>query len=187
MGYLLKQSSDVRPLLFLMVNSTDHISGKTGLAPTVTISKNGGAFAAPTGAISEIANGWYKVAGNAEDTNTVGPLVLHVEATGADPCDDRFEVVAFDPGSATNLGLSSIGALTADERIASADALFDRAAAIDGKTLRQAMAIVAAVIAGKVSGAGSGVENFVGLDSETPRVEVTTDAAGNRTSVEYLP
>jgi hypothetical protein len=67
-----------------------------------------------------------------------------------------------------------------------ADALLDRADGVEADTtLRQAMRIVAAVLAGKVSGAGSGTESFTGLDGSTPRVEVTTDAAGNRTNVEY--
>ena len=69
-----------------------------------------------------------------------------------------------------------------------ADALLDRADAIEtGKTLRQAMRIMAAVLAGKVSGAGSGTETFTGLDGATTRAVVTTDADANRTNVEYSP
>jgi hypothetical protein len=71
---------------------------------------------------------------------------------------------------------------------ATADALLDRADAVEsGKTLREALRIIAAVIAGKVSGAGAGVETFTGLDGSTTRVEVTTDAAGNRTGITYTP
>ncbi len=110
MGYLLKKSSTTRPLLFLLVSSTDHITGLTGASVTVTISKAGGSFAAPSGSLTEIANGWYQVAANATDTNTNGPLLLHATAAGGDPTDDRFEVVSFDPDSATNLGLSNIDA-----------------------------------------------------------------------------
>lgn len=105
---LLKQSSTAQPLVFLMIDSTGHINGKTGLTPTVTLSKSGGAFGSPSGAVSEIANGWYKVAGNATDTDTLGPLILHATGTGADPTDVEFEVVAFDPQVATNLGLSAL-------------------------------------------------------------------------------
>ena len=39
----LKQSSTARPLLFLMVSSTDHIAAVTGISPTVTLSKAGAA------------------------------------------------------------------------------------------------------------------------------------------------
>lgn len=44
------------------------------------------------------------------------------------------------------------------ERNAVADALLSRANAIDGKTPKQILQIMAAVLAGKVSGAGSGLE-----------------------------
>lgn len=94
--------------MFLMVDSTDHISGKTGLSPTVTLSKNGGTFNSPVGTVSEVGNGYYKVAGHATDTNTLGPLILHATASGADPTDVEYAVVAFDPQSATDLGLSRI-------------------------------------------------------------------------------
>ena len=67
-----KQSSTSYPMNFFMADSTDHIAGKTGLEPTVTISKNGGAFAAAAGAVTEIGNGWYSLAGNATDRNTLG-------------------------------------------------------------------------------------------------------------------
>jgi hypothetical protein len=109
MGYLLKQSSTTRSLLFLMVDSGDHLTGKTGLSLTVTLSKNGASFAAPSGAVSEVGSGWYKVAGNATDSNTLGPLLLHATASGADPCDDRFEVVAFDPDTTGAGGLPVVG------------------------------------------------------------------------------
>jgi hypothetical protein len=67
-----------------------------------------------------------------------------------------------------------------------ADGLFDQADGIEADvTLRQVMRVMAAVLAGKVSGAGSGVESFLGLDGSTPRVQVTTDAAGNRLNVTY--
>jgi hypothetical protein len=78
-------------------------------------------------------------------------------------------------------------ALTAEERNSIADALLDRANAVDSKTVRQAMQIIAAVIAGKVSGAGTGTESFTGLDGDTPRVRVTATATGNRSAVEYYP
>lgn len=96
MGYTLKQSSAARPLLFLMLDSTDHVTPKTGLSPTVVIAKGLGDFAAPAGLVVERGNGWYQVAGSATDTNTIGPLLLHATATGADPVDDTFTVSAYD-------------------------------------------------------------------------------------------
>lgn len=96
MGYPVPQYNTTDNLLFLMVSSVDHITGMPGLVPGVSlfviISKNGAAFAAPAGAITEIANGWYQVAANAVDASTAGPLVLHATGTGADPTDESYDV-----------------------------------------------------------------------------------------------
>lgn len=111
MGYLIKQSATAQPLMFFMQDSAaSRPLGKTGLSPTVTLSKNGGAFASPAGAVTEVANGWYKVAGNATDSATLGPLTLYATASGADPCTDVFGVVAYDPQDAAGLGLSRLDA-----------------------------------------------------------------------------
>jgi hypothetical protein len=75
--------------------------------------------------------------------------------------------------------------LQSAEREAIAAALLDLANTIDGKTLRQALQIVAAVLAGKISGAGTGIETFRGLDDQHNRVVVTADITGNRTNVTY--
>jgi hypothetical protein len=105
----IKQSTAVINFAFLLVLSSDHITGATGLTPTVTISKNGGAFAAPSGAVTEIGNGWYKLAANATDSNTLGPLVLHASGTGTDPTDMILgAVVAFDPQDAVRQGLTAL-------------------------------------------------------------------------------
>lgn len=92
---LLSQSTSYTAT-FLMVQSNDHISALTGATVTVSISKNGGAFAAPSGGATatEISNGWYKIALSATDTNTVGDLDYHCTATSGDPTDFRDQVGA---------------------------------------------------------------------------------------------
>jgi hypothetical protein len=98
MPYAIHQSSTQSPLLFFLTLSSDHISPATGKSPTVTLSKAGGAFASPAGAVTEISAGWYKVAGNATDTNTLGPLALHATEASSDNCDLVVaEIVAYDP------------------------------------------------------------------------------------------
>jgi hypothetical protein len=92
MGYPIDLNNTTEPLIFLMVDSTDHITGKTGASPTVTISKNGGVFASPAGAITEVGNGFYQVAANATDANTLGPLALHATAAGCDPTDEVYDI-----------------------------------------------------------------------------------------------
>lgn len=108
MNKLRKQSDATYPLFFLMVDSTDHVTGKTGLSPTVTISKNGGSFASPSGAVTEVGNGLYKVAGNATDSNTVGELWIHATGTAADPTDTAYTIVAYDPFDSVRLGLTAL-------------------------------------------------------------------------------
>src|SRR5262245_41574228 len=107
-SYQVQQSTIAYPLVFLMVQSSDHVTPLTGASPTVAISKAGGAFATPAGAVAEIANGWYKVAGNATDTSTLGPLLLHATAPGGDPSDMLYEIVAHNVQDATRLGLSAL-------------------------------------------------------------------------------
>lgn len=102
--YAIKQSTTTYPLVFLLVSSSDHIAGATGLTPTVKLSKAGATGVSPSGAIAEVdatnMPGWYKVAGNATDSGTLGPLVLHATAAGADPVDVVYEVVAYEPRTA---------------------------------------------------------------------------------------
>lgn len=109
---LLKQSSTAQPLIFLLVLTSDHVTGATGLTPTVKLSKSGGSGASPAGTVSEIDAtnhpGLYKVAGNATDTNTLGPLWLHASGTGTDPVDVEFTVVAFDPQDSVRAGLTAL-------------------------------------------------------------------------------
>ena len=182
MSYFLKQNQTARPLLFLMVDSADHISPKTALAPTVTLSKNGAAFAAPAGAITEIGSGWYKVAGNATDANTLGILGLHATAAGADPSDVLYEVVAFDPADAAGLGLSNLDATVGSR--ATVTGVLDQADAVEtGLTLRKALRLLTAVLGGKVSGAGSTTVTFRNaLADSKARVTATVDAYGNRSA-----
>lgn len=52
-----------------------------------------------------------------------------------------------------------------------------------GLTAAEVMRIIAAAMAGKVSGAGTGTETFKGLDGTTNRIVSTVDNDGNRTAV----
>ena len=52
-----------------------------------------------------------------------------------------------------------------------------------GFSAEEMMRVQSAVLAGKVSGAGSGTEVFIGLDGTTDRVTVTVDESGNRSNV----
>jgi hypothetical protein len=96
------------PIMLMMLDSSDHVTGKTGLTLTVTKSKNGGTYAAWSGTSAEVANGIYKLTAGSGDVDTLGELAIHAEGAGADPSDELRQVIAFDPYSATNLGLSAM-------------------------------------------------------------------------------
>lgn len=92
-----QQSTTTYPIPFFLAQATDHLTGLTGQTPSVTISKNGGAFGPAAGAVSEVGNGWYVLAGNATDRATLGALLIHAEAAGADDYDMDYYIVRYDP------------------------------------------------------------------------------------------
>lgn len=83
---LLKQST-AASVMVLMVDSTDHVTGKTGLTLTITASKNGAAFGSISPTVNERGSGWYGLQLTTAHTDTLGDLALHVTGTAADPSD----------------------------------------------------------------------------------------------------
>lgn len=80
------------------------------------------------------------------------------------------------------------GTLTAGERTAIANAYLDLANGIEtGFTPRQTHRIMAAVLAGKVSGYAAGPGVFRSMDDSANRVSATHDANGNRTAMTLTP
>ena len=105
MTYDIEYLSSTTPLKWFMVQSSDHITGATSLTVSTVISKNGSTtWVVPAGAVSEIGNGWYKIAPNSTDVNTYGPIAVHATATNADPFDG---VVAQVPNRAL-VGVSTV-------------------------------------------------------------------------------
>lgn len=79
-----KKNTALNNFEFVLYDSTDHVTPKTGLTVTGQRSIDGGAFAALTNAVVEVGNGTYKVNLAAADLN--GDIVtLRFTATGADP------------------------------------------------------------------------------------------------------
>ncbi len=103
---------------FKMIDSADHFSKKTGLTPTVNISKNGGAFGAAAGVVAEIANGWYKVTLSTADTDTQGDLDFYITATGADDTDFVDQVTDPVRGLAGPTALPATGTLAVNPTLA---------------------------------------------------------------------
>lgn len=78
---------------FFMVLSSDHVTGATGKTVTATRSLDGAAFAACANAVSEIANGWYKITLAATDLNA-NTIALKFTATD---CDARNITILTQP------------------------------------------------------------------------------------------
>jgi hypothetical protein len=122
---LIQQNDTTKPIVFLLVSNQDHISPVTGATPTVQISKNGGEFSEPAGTVSEIGYGWYALQPAQQDVSTLGPLLIHAEADGADPVDVEYQIVAYDPYDVEALGLTRLDAAISS-RVATTDTRLDR-------------------------------------------------------------
>lgn len=94
----------------MLYDSVDGKTPKTGAAITGTITKNGGAYAAISGSIAELAAGAYDVSLDGTDTNTNGTISFHGTASGADNVDavNVVQVVAYDPVDTVRLGLTAL-------------------------------------------------------------------------------
>lgn len=102
---VLKQST-ARDITIFMVDAAG--LGKTGLTLTITASKAGASFASITPTVTELTNGWYKLALTTSHTDTLGDLAFHVTASGAETLDFLAQVVAYDMADAVRLGLTAL-------------------------------------------------------------------------------
>ena len=208
-----KQSTTTYPVQFLMVDSTDHVTAETGLSPTVTISKNGGAYGAASGAVTEVGNGVYSYAGNATDRDTLGELMIHAEATGADKVDMKVLITSYDPfvdiaailadtgtdgvvlkaaGLAADAVTKIQNGLATPTNITAAAGVALSAAGVDAildevvvgsYTMRQLLKVFASALAGKLSGGGTTTLTFRGVDDASDVIVATVDASGNRSGI----
>lgn len=81
---------------FVMVDSSDHLTGKTGLTVTAQRSIDGAAFASCANSVVEVSNGVYTIDLAAADLNG-NTIVLRFTATGADP---RLIALVTEPAAA---------------------------------------------------------------------------------------
>lgn len=202
------KQSTAKNVMVLMVDSTDHVTGKTGLTLTITASKDGAAFASISPAVTERGSGWYNVALTTAHTDTLGDLALHITAAAADPADMVLlvEAGATDADVSTRLATAgytspdnaSIAAIKAKtdnlpaSPAATGDAMTLTAAAVDAildeviegaYTLRQILRGYNSALMAKLSGAEVNSPAFRDLADSKNRITATTDASGNRTAV----
>lgn len=167
----LYQSTAANCMVF-MTSSTDHVSGVAGATLTVTASKNGGIFGAMAPTVTDRGSGWYNLALAGGDTDTLGDLALHITATGCDATDMIYQVVAFNPYDASTLGLT--GLLVPGTTVES------------GLTALNALKLIVASVAGKLSGAATTTITIRNAVADTKnRIVATVDADGNRSAITY--
>ena len=85
----IKKNVALSNFAFLMIDSNDHITAKTGLTVSATRSIDGGAFASCSNSPAEVANGIYKINLSAGDLNGA-VITFRFTASGA---DDRFVTI----------------------------------------------------------------------------------------------
>lgn len=117
-------------------------SDGTGLVPVVTISKDGGAFGAIAGAVTEISGGWYKCAFAAADLDTIGALAVHVAVATADSLNTGHQVNAIDENANVTL---------ADASLTAAKFSSDALAAMGGALISKPTATIGTLSAGTTS------------------------------------
>lgn len=90
---------------FILLSTTDG-SPLTGATPSVTISKDGAAFASATNSPAEIGNGYYYVDLTSSETTVTNNVIVRATATGAQPTaivwepeQDLSGLSTFDPST----------------------------------------------------------------------------------------
>ena len=91
-----ESSADKRALFVQMVDSSDHVTPKTGLTLTVQMVKaDESSYGSISGSAAEVANGTYKISLASADLDTEGQAMLKITASGADNQYIPIQVVKF--------------------------------------------------------------------------------------------
>jgi hypothetical protein len=163
--------------------------GRIDVATSTRLATAG--YTAPPSAATNAAAVWDLSRSGHSTSGTFGEGVIvqtNNDKTGYGLSDGAITTAKFATGAidATVIATDAFGALElADDAAAEiVTKLFDVADGVEtGVTFRNAMRYIAAICAGKVSGAGTGTETFKGIGTNTTRVVVTADISGNRSAV----
>lgn len=180
------------PLFLFDDDSADAYAPKTGLtfsAGELKISKNGVAEVNAAGTVTEIAGGGYYYEATAAELDTLGFLTIRPVKTDVYGAPVTVQIISVNLYDATSAGLSrldtSISSRLSGALYENTDAFLDKANGVEtGVTVRGALRLMLAVLAGKVSGAGTGTETFRNAVADSkPRVTAVVDTSGNRTTI----
>lgn len=117
---------------------------------------------------------WNAVLTNYQTTGTAGKALSTASSGGVD-----YDAMAAAVWNAATRTLTS-GTPPTEAQIASAVMTY---VVESGWTTEEMLRVFAAVLAGKVSGAGTGTETFRGINDDKNRVVATTDSSGNRSNI----
>lgn len=163
---LIKQSESIaarRTVYITAVNTADD-SAYTGAlsGADLMVGKAGGTEANSTGTATHVATGLFKYVFATAELDTLGEVSLRLAKTGVYNDVRVVNVVAFDPYTGSNLGLSSLDTTVSSRSSHSVADILDLADGVEtGMTPRQALRLVAAILGGKTEGADTNSEKFL--------------------------
>jgi hypothetical protein len=178
----LNETTEARRTIYFtaVYSTTDAVYTGTLSGADIQISKAGGAEATSTGTATHIATGLFKYEFAAAEVDTLGEVSIRLAKTDVYNDVRVINIVAFDPYNATSLGVTNIAVATPEV----ADWLDEANTIETGVTIRGALRLLAAALAGKISGGGTTtitIRNAV-ADSKA-RITATVDSSGNRTAI----
>ena len=168
------------------LDDTDGKSRETGLTianTDIRLEKNGATtFVDKTsGGATHVEAGNYYTTLDATDTNTTGPMRVHVNMTGA--LAVWVDCVVFEQNVYDWLFVNNVAPATFSANDA-ATALLDLSNGIESSlTMRQAMRLAVAVLAGKASGGGGSAITYRNVADTKDVVVATVDSYGNRSAL----
>lgn len=167
-------ASDFTAALSVGKSVMNGVSLGTGL----TVAAVSGAVGSVTGAVGSVTGAVGSVTGNVGGnvTGSVGS----VAAGGISASSFAAGAIDASAIAADAIGSSELAATAANEI---ADAILDRATAIEGYTPRQAFRLILASLAAKLSGAATTTVAIRDIADTKDRITATVDANGNRTAV----
>lgn len=163
---LIKQSESIaarRTVYITAVNTADDSAYTGSLSGAdLMVGKAGGTEANSTGTATHVATGLFKYVFATAELDTLGEVSLRLAKTGVYNDVRVVNVVAFDPYTGSNLGLSSLDTTVSSRSSHSVADILDLADGVEtGMTPRQALRLVAAILGGKTEGADTNSEKFL--------------------------
>lgn len=178
--------------LYLEIKDTTGLAGKTGLLYSTTLLvayyvRNGGSATAITLATLSAANSAYSSGGFKEVDAANMPGVYRLDlpdAALASGADSVLIMLKGAVGMAQSYVDFQLVAVDFQDTTANATALLDLSAGVEtGWTLRQALRVMLAALAGKASGLGTATAVYRNVGDTKNRISATVDVDGNRSAV----